>query len=320
MPVNMPRGKSPFPTVTDMPTSSLLLTYIKLTLMAIFWGGTFIAGRSLAGELPPLCAAFLRFLIASAALLILTLAQHRHLPRLKGNQILPILLLGLTGITSYNICFFKGLELIEAGRAAVIIANNPVMIAIFATILLGEKLTAVKASGIAISVCGAILVITQGNPVELVTHGIGRGELLIFGCVASWVAYSLIGRITLRGLSPLLAVTYSSLAGTAMLFPAALSQRLLSGLPEYPLSAWGWLAFLGLFGTVVAFIWYYQGIQRIGPIRAGQFINLVPASGVVLAWLILDEPLTGSLASGLLLVLVGIYLTNRQSRSATDRN
>ena len=295
-----------------MPADSNLTTYLKLLLMAIFWGGTFIAGRLLGSYAAPFSSAFIRFSIASVALVLICLRTPGGLPRIRKNQWFPLLLLGLSGIFSYNAFFFKGLELIEASRAAVIIANNPIIIALFAALLLGEKLTLPKLAGILLSIFGALVVITHGHPQQIIAQGIGKGELYIFGCVVSWVIYSLVGRIAMRGFSPLEAVTYSSLVGTVLLCPVALHEGLLSQLPKYSLSAWICLFYLGLCGTVLAFIWYYQGIQKIGSTRAGQFINFVPVSGVMLSVWLLGEPLTLSLLTGLILVSCGVYLTNRK--------
>ena len=297
-----------------MSSQSTFTIYLKLLLMALFWGGTFIAGRLLVGEVQPFSAAFLRFAIASIVLLIITLRTHKKLPPIQRGQWFPLLLLGLSGVFAYNVFFFRGLQLIEAGRAAVIIANNPIVIAIFAAILFGEKLNLLKIMGIVLSVCGAIVVITQGHPATILHSGVGKGELYIFGCVVSWVTYSLVGRAAMRSLSPLIAVTYSALIGALLLFPAACLEGMLGQITDYSLNAWLSLFYLGLCGTVLGFVWYYQGIQRIGSTRAGQFINFVPISAILLSAWLLDEPLTASLLSGVFLVSSGVYLTNRRSK------
>ena len=67
---------------------------------------------------------------------------------------------------------------------------------------------------------------------------------------------------------------------------------------------------------MLGFVWYYEGIKRIGAVRAGLFINFVPISAVLLAFLILDEPLTVSLLIGAVLVSSGVYLTTLGSRRA----
>lgn len=290
------------------------ITYLKLLLMALFWGGTFIAGRLLAGEVAPFSAAFLRFAIASAVLVLITLRNYGTLPKIQGKQWIHLLILGFSGVFFYNAFFFKGLEQIEAGRAAVIIANNPIFIGLFAALLFKERLNLPKIAGIILSIFGAIIVITKGQPLTIFSTGVGRGELLIFGCVVSWTIYSLAGRAAMRGFTPLVAVTYSALIGTILLFPAACFEGLFQHISSYSVTAWGCLLYLGLCGTVLGFVWYYQGIQKIGSTRAGQFINFVPISAVLLSVWLLNEPLTISLLFGLLFVSCGVYLTNRHSK------
>ncbi|RPJ75272.1 MAG: DMT family transporter [Desulfobacteraceae bacterium] len=283
-------------------------TYLKLLLMAFFWGGTFITGRVLAQSVGPFSGAFLRFAVASVCLTAIMLKMERHPVRPTGRHLALLLLMGLTGIFAYNVLFLKGLKLIEAGRASIIIANNPIGIALMAVVFFGERLNILKVAGILVSVAGAIIVIMRGEASALLTGGFGRGELYILGCVASWVAYSLLGKLVMSRLSPLAAVTFSSAAGTLCLFPAALMDGLLDA-DSYPLAAWGSIVYLGFFGTVLGFVWYYQGIQRIGPVRAGLFINFVPVFAVLLSVLLLGEPLTLSLVAGAALVCTGVCLT-----------
>jgi drug/metabolite transporter (DMT)-like permease len=133
--------------------------------------------------------------------------------------------------------------------------------------------------------------------------------------VASWVAYSLLGKSVMADLSPLAAVTYSSIVGTLCLFPPAVIEGLLES-HSYSFQAWASIFYLGFFGTVLGFLWYYEGIKRIGPVRAGLFINFVPIFAIILSFLILGEPLTISLLIGAALVSSGVYLTTLGSRRA----
>jgi len=293
----------------------MVATYLKLFLMAVFWGGTFIAGRRLALEVGPYSGAFLRFLIASACLLALTLRIEGKMPRPRKGQLLTLLLMGLTGVFLYNVFFLKGLKLIEAVRASIIIANNPIFIAVMSALIFRDRLNGLKVAGILISVTGAVVVITRGELSAGLEAGFGWGELFIFGCVASWVAYSLLGKSVMSELSPLAAVTCSSVVGAVCLLPPALAEGLADA-GRYSPAAWASVAYLGIFGTVIGFVWYYEGIKRIGPVRAGLFINFVPVSAVFLAFLILGEPLTASLLVGAVLVSAGVYLTTLGSRRA----
>jgi drug/metabolite transporter (DMT)-like permease len=291
-----------------------LRIYTKLFLTAVFWGGTFIAGRVVAREVGPFSASFLRFGVASVCLLLLTYSKAKGLPVPKKNQIVPLLLLGMTGIFAYNVFFFKGLHTIQAGRAALIIANNPVIIALLAAWFFKEKLTAGNLAGIILSLSGALVVISKGDVAHIVSRGLGLGEFYVFCCVLSWVAYSLLGKVILVGLSPLVSVSYSCVVGAACLFIPACGEGMLGNLTNYSRMEWLSILYLGIFGTVLGFVWYYEGIKEIGPTKASQFINFVPISAIVLAFLILREPVTASLFIGTILVCSGVYLTNKVKR------
>ncbi len=269
-----------------------------------------MAGRMLAGHITPCAAAFLRFAVASGFLLLLTWKMEGRLPSVGRRQILPLFLLGMTGIFSYNIFFFKGLELISAGRAALIIALNPIFISVCSGLFFRERLTVVKMAGILISVTGAVIVISRGNLGAVLSEGAGLGEFYIFCCVLSWVAFSLIGKTVLSGITPLISVTYASAVGAVALFVPAYLEGMIPRMGEYTALVWLSVVYLGLFGTVIGFIWYYEGIQAIGPTKAGLFINFVPVSAIVLAFFILGEPVTLSLLVGAVLVGCGVFLTN----------
>jgi drug/metabolite transporter (DMT)-like permease len=290
----------------------MAVIYAKLLLTAFFWGGTFIAGRVLAQHAGPFTGAFLRFAVACVFLVGLMLRAERGLPAPPRRDLLPLLLMGLTGIFGYNYFFLKGLQYVEAGRASIIIACNPIGIALAAALIFNERLNPLKVGGILVSIAGAVTVITRGSVEGALGGGFGWGEVFIVGCVVSWVAYSLLGKVVMSDLSPLVAVTYSSLVGTLLLFPAAAAEGLFGS--GYSVEAWACAAYLGLFGTVLGFVWYYQGIQRIGPVRAGLFINFVPVSAVLLAAVALREPLTLSLLAGAVMVSTGVILTTLGSR------
>ena len=288
----------------------MLITYLKLLMTAIFWGGTFISGRMLVDTVPPFSAAFFRFLFATVCLYVLVVHREGKIPKLGRQQILPVALLGLTGVFAYNVFFFSGLKLINAGRASIIIANNPIVISVFSALFFKESLSPTKVVGILISVSGAIIAISGGDPLILFADGIGKGDLFIFGCVLSWSAYSLMGKRVMRDLSPLAAVSHSAAVGMLALLIPACMEGMPAAVPGYSLADWGNLAYLGLFGTVLGFVWYYEGIRVIGPSRASLFINFVPISAICLAHIILKEPLTPSLLAGGILVVTGVTLNH----------
>jgi drug/metabolite transporter (DMT)-like permease len=288
-----------------------MVIYGKLVLTAIFWGGTFVAARVVAQDVGPYSASFLRFFTASLFLIVIIIMKEGRLPRLRRHQIIPAILLGLTGVFAYNVFFFLGMKTITAGRASLIVATNPIFISLLSALFFRQRLDAKKVMGIFLCLTGVTIVISRGDPLSIFTGGVGWGDVYLLGCVASWVAYSLIGKVIMKDFSPLAAVTYSCLIGTAALFVPACLEGLSGLIGGFYAGDWIGILYLGFFGTVLGFFWYYEGIRAIGPSRASVFINFVPVSGVFLGWLMLDEAVNLSLLAGAALVMAGVYLTNR---------
>lgn len=286
------------------------MTYGKLVLVALLWGGTFIAGRVAASEMPAPTAALWRFLVASVALLALSWRMDGGLPVLSRQQWIGVTLLGMTGVAAYNLLFMFGLERVPASRGSLIMAFTPVATLLGAALFLHEPLTRYRVLGILVALTGVTIVLGHGNPLDLFTGRVGIGEAALLGCSLAWVTYTLLGKSILRGLSPLAASTYAALTGTGMLAIAAAGTGNLI-VPQASLQGWVSLVFLGVFGTAVAFVWFYEGVQAIGPARTAVFINLVPVAAVTFGVLLLGEPLLLSMLTGGALVILGVFIINR---------
>jgi drug/metabolite transporter (DMT)-like permease len=76
--------------------------------------------------------------------------------------------------------------------------------------------------------------------------------------------------------------------------------------------AWAAIIYLGAVGTVLGFIWYYEGIRAVGPSRTAVFTNLVPAFGVMLSAVLLGEDILASMLVGGAISVMGVTLTNRR--------
>jgi drug/metabolite transporter (DMT)-like permease len=294
-----------------MKQQSLTYVYVVLITSMALWGGTWVAGRVLAQSIHPMSAAFLRFLLASAMLVAMSCRADGRLPRLRRDQVMPVLFLGFTGVFVYSYFFFTGLQTIPAGRAALIVACIPVCISVISAIFYREKFGPLRITGALLSLVGVSVVIADGNPLALLSGGVSRGDFMILGCVASWTAYSLGGRVAMKRLSPLTAVTWACIFGMLMLFIPALSGGLLGDIVKARPIDWLCLAFLGILATGLAYFWYYQAIAVIGASRSGIFINTVPVFAVVMGALILNEPVHLSLLTGGFMVVTGVYLTNK---------
>lgn len=172
-----------------------------------------------------------------------------------------------------------------AGRTALFAALNPIITALLCVIFLRERLSVTGWAGIALALCAA----------------------------TCWAVYTVLGRHALKGLTPIASTTYAALWGFVLLLAASFLTP--QGAVQIAVSwqAVAAMLYLGVFGTVVAFVLYYQGVKAIGPARTAVFNNLIPAFGVLLGTVLLGERLYISMIFGGALVIGGVALTNRRS-------
>jgi drug/metabolite transporter (DMT)-like permease len=293
------------------PRSVTTGVYVRLAMVPVIWGGTFIAGRVLAQALPPAIGALLRFSVACVALLAAAFALEGGLPRLDRRQLMATLALGATGVLAYNLLFLGALSRMPASRTSLIVALNPAVTIAAASLLFGERLSAWRWGGVGLALLGVWIVVSRGQPLAVAGGALGAGEWMMFGAVCAWAAYTLIGRSVLRGLTPLAATTWASLFGTGMLALVAapdLGELDQAALTPGVLAA---IAYLGLLGTGLAFVWYYRAVQVLGPSRTVIFNNLVPVFGATFGVGLLGEPLTTSMVLGGLVALTGVMIVTR---------
>jgi drug/metabolite transporter (DMT)-like permease len=286
-------------------------TYAKLVAVPAIWGGTFIAGRILALAVPAAVGSLLRFVVAVLALLAAAWWLEGGVPRLTRRQLFGTLLLGATGIFAYNLFFLGALARLPASRTSLIIALNPVVTIAAASLLFGERMSARRWLGVAVALAGVWIVVSRGDVLGSVGGAVGLGELLMFGGVCSWAAYTLVGRRVLEGLTPLAATTWAALWGVALLSIAAAPQLRSIDPADLTLPVVLSVLYLGVLGTAVGFVWYYQAVQKLGASRTVIFNNLVPVFGATFGVLLLGEPLLPSMLFGGVIAVAGVMLVTK---------
>jgi drug/metabolite transporter (DMT)-like permease len=285
--------------------------YARLVAVPAIWGGTFVAGKHVVSVWSPMMGSFARYLVACAALLVAAFALERGLPPLTRRQWFATFVLGLLGVFAYNLFFMASLERLPASRAALIIALNPVITIAISSIVLREKLSPRRWLGVAIALSGVWIVISRGDIASIASAGIGLGELFMLAAVTSWALYTLVGRKVLGSLSPLAATNYAALWGTLMLALVAAPEVGGVTMAQLDWAMIGALAYLGVCGTALAFVWYYMSVKKCGTAITSIFNNLVPVFGVAISVLLLGEQLLPSMIVGGAIAIAGVMMVSR---------
>lgn len=279
------------------------------------WGGAFVGGRILAQHgVPPFTAAALRFIIASLVIVPYLYYQEGRTARLKLRDLPIMLILGLSGIFGFNFFFFFGLKETTAVNGSLIIATNPLVTFLITTLLFQEKVKMSRIIGILISFSGVCAVLSGGSLASLLALDFNYGDLLMIGAMLSWVVFTLAGRRAMAGYSPVAAITYACVFGMIMLLPFMFWELRFFSLSDIAAVDWLIILYLAIPSSVIGFIWWYQGIEILGPGRVSIFINGNPMSAMLVTALIGQDAISVSQLLGLVLIIGGVYLGSRPSK------
>lgn len=286
------------------------MIYLIIALNTLAWSGAFIAGRIMQPDANPVVAAFLRFLIATVLMVAACLLTKQPL-RLPTRRLLGLqAFLGFTGIFLWAILFQWGLQMVPASKASVLVTTSPIFITVMAALFYKEHITPAKAVGVLMAVCGTVIVLSRGDIAGLLSGGFGYGEGILLLCAFSWGVFVIVGKLALASISPMVSITWSSIIGTILLFPAALLTGDLGQSLAYSRDTWTGIMYLGVIGTFMGFVWYYQVVAALGPTRASLISCLVPPCSIVLGMLLLNEPATLSLLVGGIITVTGVFIVN----------
>jgi len=279
---------------------------LSIIFVMMIWGSSFTVTKLVVTEVPPHIFAGIRNLMACVALLPFYIIRRRkvkeQLPYMK------LTLMGLTGTTLYYYVFNTGMKYVSASTGALIEGLLPVLIAVSAAIFLKEHLTKRAIAGIVLSVAGVVLVGFVGNQGKPGSSLLGSS--LIVGAVVLWSIYTLLSR-SLKDTDTVLVTTVSTFIGTALSLPLPAYEIITGGMPAISWKAWVGMVALAIFASAVAYSLYNKALESLPAVQVGNFLNLNPVIGALVAFLVLKDKLTALQIAGGVLVLAGIWLSSR---------
>lgn len=289
-----------------------LATYMFLMLTVAIWGGTFVAVKIIVADVAPLVGAFLRFLLASLCLIPVLIYKEKSTALVSKRDLPLLILLGLSGITFYNFFFFNGLAMTSSINGGLIIAFSPVLTTVLSPFILGENLRLRQVLGFVISLSGVIFIISKGSLSLLASLQVNKGDIYISAGAFCWSVYSMGGKIATRKYSPLLSTTYACMLGTFFLLIAAFPQLQSFSLQQLTYKSMTALIFMGVVASALSFVWWYDGIKKIGASKAAIFQNFIPVFSALFSVLILGEKFKIYHFSGAVLVILGVLISNQK--------
>lgn len=291
--------------------------YLLLTLSSLFWAGNVVLGRFIAADFPPMALSFLRW--GFACLLVLPFAwPHLRAEWPMIRKHLPVLtLLTLTGLAGYNAIAYLGLKYTEALNALLIQSSGPLIVALWSLVLLGIRLTWPQTIGIGISLLGVLTILTRGDPAALSSIHLNKGDLIFTIALIIFGLYSVMA-VKRPAIHPLAFMAFTSGYATALLIPAVIIEALSGLTPSLSMNNALTLAYVAIFPSILAYVFFNRGVELIGANRAAPFFHLIPVFGSVLAIAFLGERPQLFHFAGYALVLTGVIVAARRTSAVAE--
>lgn len=284
---------------------ALVKLYMGLMLVtSLLWGGNFVVAKTLVAHASPMTLTTVRWLIAVIVLVPLVWWKEKKLVPPK-QAIVPLLLMGVTGVALFNIFQFLALELTTSTNAGLISTMNTISIALFSFVLLKEKITKWQLSVMVLSLFGVVLVLSKGDWQLLLDFQLNTGDLWMLAAVCVWGLYSVCSKWAMQTASPLMATLYAGVFGVLLLLPFTSADFTFTNVnTSFILS----MLYTGIISTVVCMVFWNIGVQKLGATTSGIFLNFNPIFTALLAYLFIGENMSWLQGIGGLIVIMGCYL------------
>lgn len=291
-----------------------IFAYASLVLVMLLWAGNSIVGRAIRDDVQPFTLAFVRwlgaFLIIAPFALAHVLKDRAALLRNAGI----VLLLSVMGVGAFNALLYTGLHHTTATNGLLLQAAIPPLVLVFNALFFRERARLAQIIGVSLAALGVVLIVVRADLDVLLHFTFGFGDLLILCAVVMWALYTSLLRLR-PDVHPLSFVAISFFVGFACMAPLAMFEWTQTGFPNLTLPVLGSFAYVAIFPSVVAYLFFNAAVAKIGAAQAGQTMALMPLIGAGLASLLLREPLHVYHLLGMALIVSGIVLGALKPRS-----
>ncbi len=299
-------GVTPLDTIPTGQRTGQQLATIAALITVVLWASAFVAIRAAADDYSPGALAFGRLAIGAIGLGVIAMRYRRPLPR--GTAMGLIVAYGVAWFAGYTVVLNQAEHYLDAGTAAMLVNVAPILVAVFAGLLLGEGFPRTLIVGLSVAFIGVVIITVGGPGGSLGWSGVG----IALGLLAAvlYAVGALLQKVALRTVDAVAATFVGCAVGAIVLVPFA--PQFVAETVAAPPSALAVVVYLGVFPTAIAFSTWAYALARTnaGPMTATTLA--VPAIAVLLSWILLGELPTLLAMAGGVLCIVGVAVTRRR--------
>ena len=283
--------------------------YSLLVVMLLVWSLNYVVGKVALREFPPLLLVGLRMTVAGAFILpIYFLRRQARREAWTWPEFRRLLLLGIFGVAGNQVFFVVGLAWTSVAHAAIVVTLMPVLVLLFSAFLRHEHITVRKIVGLATAATGvAVLQLSK----ERSSGATFLGDCFIFLSVLSFAIFTVASKRLTKQHTSLTVNTIAYAGGGLALLPMTLWLGRSFAFARVSAAAWWSLIYMAVFAAVIAYLIYYYALTYIPASRVSAFSYLQPLFATLFAILLIGEHVSAALVVGGMLVLFGVYVTER---------
>ena len=286
---------------------------LLLVLATLLWGGNFVIGRAVTGDIPPITLAFLRWCVAFIVFLPIAYSWvKREWHMIKANWPI-VIVMAITGVACFNTLVYIGVYYTTSINASLMNSSTPIIIYILSFIFLKERLSKFQLIGTALSLAGVAFILSKGSLETLLSFSFNKGDLIVLIAVFCWSVYSLLVK-QYAGRLPGYSMFLVTIAlGVMMLLPFTIYELMTTSVDiVWSPSTIGAILYVGIIASIVAFLSWNNGVVALGANKASIYLNFIPLFAAIFAVLFLDEDLLLAQLIGGLAVICGVLLANKK--------
>ncbi|WP_372368840.1 DMT family transporter [Candidatus Uabimicrobium sp. HlEnr_7] len=276
----------------------------------ILWSGNFIIARGLSENIPPISLAFYRWIVAVVVFFPFAWKSFYEQRNALQSNIIYLSITSLLGITTFNTLIYLAGQTTTAMNLSLISITFPIFIIIITRIFMGESITKSKLIGILLVIIGVLLLLTAGDISHIRHISFTIGDMWMLIAAIIFAAYS----VLLKCKPPQISISTLQLStfilGLIFLLPFFIWEYATTSAVEFDIKIISSIFYVGIFASLLAFIFWNKAIATIGPSKAGMIYYTLPLFSGFLAYIFLQESIGSIHFFSALLIVPGIVIAN----------
>ncbi len=297
-----------------------IFPYIIMLLPPLFWAGNFIVGKAVSDQHIPIGLSFWRWFLATAIFLPFVIKGIIKQKKIIKKHILRITILSLLSISAFNSLAYISLQYTSATNATLLNSLIPIFILIIVSLFFKENISIFQIFGILTSLIGVFIILSKLDIEIIKKIDFNKGDLWMLLAALDWAMYSILLKYYKpKDLTPSAFLGSMMCIGTVFLFPLLLlnpfSEPQLTWNKEVTLA----LLYIAIFPSIISYLIWNYGMQKLGASIGGQYIHLMPIFGALMAVAFLGEKIQLYHILGGFFIGVGLYLSIKSSPVSCSR-